>query len=767
MMAHVTVLLLGTWQLRHNEQPITGLISDKARALLAYLAVEKRPFRREHLAGLLWPTQTEKQARANLRRALSNLRHVLKDDEASPPHFRTNRQIIQLNPDGALWVDAVAFAEAITAGDPASLARAVELAKDHFLSGFSIPDAPAFESWLLLKREQIQRDLLTALQQLTHYHTQRGEYHQALAYAWQQVEQEPWQETAQRQLLRLLALTGQRQTAVAHFAAYEEAIATEFGVSVEAATQQLIEQIEQGLPLWSTASSPPQTVPTPPAHPFVNRQPELKQLQHRLKQALAGDTHITFLAGEAGSGKTALLQAFAHQAQQQQPGLVVCGSSSQAYTSSGDPYHLFRQVIRQLLGVEQPCWPADGMMHNRLSQAVTKLLSLPPPQSAQQLNLFANVQGHDAGSTPLSQPTLFAQIAHFFREITAVFPLLLLLDDLQWADHGSLNLLFHIGHHCQALPLLIVAAYRPEDLIPASPEQQRHPLLPIVHELTRVSGYQPIVLNGQGGRPFIDAWLDREPNKLDEAFRQQLHHQTNGQPLFTIELLELLREQGMLVKDANGCWMATDSIAWEHLPVRTEAIIAERNGRLPPRLQTLLVVASIQGSCFNAELVAHILAQPLPQIVYQFSQELGRIHNLVEPCCHKGALNPLCSYRFRHGLCQAYVYGQLDEAERVAWHTATAEAIATLYDDDTVAHLLAHHFEKAHQFEKAIAYRQRAGCHAAKLAAVDEAQYHYKQALTLLAQLPPTPMQAQKTAVLQEALAQLQPTKTKQANTCS
>ena len=113
-MPQLQITLLGSFQVTLDGTPVSGFESDKARALLAYLAVEAdRPHRREALAGLLWPDTPERTARTNLRSALANLRQVIGDHQANPHYLLTTRQTIQFNQTRDAWVDVNAFVEAL------------------------------------------------------------------------------------------------------------------------------------------------------------------------------------------------------------------------------------------------------------------------------------------------------------------------------------------------------------------------------------------------------------------------------------------------------------------------------------------------------------------------------------------------------------------------------------------------------------------------------------------------------------------------------
>jgi DNA-binding SARP family transcriptional activator len=260
----LSIRLLGPFEVLLDGQRVAGFTSDKVRALLAYLAVESnQPHRRQALASLLWPNSKEKAARANLRRALSNLRTIIGDRTTDRPATIATRQTIQLEEGHHIWVDVSAFrhltdhnspidrgafAKPISTGklahnDIGQLAQMVETYRGPFLEGFSLPNNIAFEEWLVLKREQLRHQFLIALHRLAVFYEAEAEYNLAIHYARQQVEVEPWSEPAQRQLMRLLAYTGQRTAALDSFAAHRKTLAAELGIEPETATIQLYQQI--------------------------------------------------------------------------------------------------------------------------------------------------------------------------------------------------------------------------------------------------------------------------------------------------------------------------------------------------------------------------------------------------------------------------------------------------------------------------------------------------------------------------------------------
>ncbi|HUW14966.1 MAG TPA: BTAD domain-containing putative transcriptional regulator, partial [Anaerolineae bacterium] len=383
-MSRLDIHLLGPFEVSLDGEPLTGLESDKVRALLAYLAVEAdRPHRREKLVGLLWPDQPEQAARANLRRALANLRPAISDRQAigdgpaRPPFLRVTRQTVQFNGASDAWVDVTAFRAALEReGDAApgiqQLEEAVALYSGSFLEGFFVKDSVAFEDWSLLTRERLQRQALDALGELARHHAQHGGLERACDYAWHQVELAPWQEKPYQQLMRLLALTGRRSEALAQYEVCCQRLADELGVEPSPATTQLYERICSGKlgPATVAHTAPAQAARRIPPFletkatfeverpVFVAREQELATLDELLDRVLAGLGQVAFVAGEAGSGKTILIEEFAHRTQEAHPDLVVAGGRGAAYTGSGDAYLPFREILALLTGDVQARYAA-------------------------------------------------------------------------------------------------------------------------------------------------------------------------------------------------------------------------------------------------------------------------------------------------------------------------------------------------------------------------------------------------------------------------
>jgi ABC-type oligopeptide transport system substrate-binding subunit len=533
-------------------------------------------------------------------------------------------------------------------------------------------------------------------------------------------------------------------------------------------------ELEALLKGWdaATPATPPMPIPIvlgveePPVRPvFVARERELAQLERFLHAALAGRGQVVFITGDAGQGKTALIQEFAWHAQSAHPDLVVAGGNCNAQTGIGDPYLPFREILALLTGDVEPLWAARAISQGQVRRlrhlfphAIQTLVEAGPdlidlfvpgtalvrragafaqqPIPAELLTRLEDLVTRKAaapGSPDLQQSTLFERYTRVLRVLASHCPLLLVLDDLQWADGGSTSLLFHLGRRLEGCPILIVGAYRPAEVAQGR-AGERHPLEAVVNELKRLQGDIEIDLEQAENLQFVRALLDAEPNCLGDGFCQTLYHQTRGHPLSTVELLRDMQERGDLVRDTQGRWVEGPALDWETLPARVEAVVAERLRRLPEDACELLQVASVEGETFTAEVVAHVLGLDERQVL-RWLRKLDREYRLVSAReVQRIEGKRLSIYRFWHILFQRYLYNSLSPGERVYRHEDVGLALEALYGEKTreIVVRLARHFQEAGIAEKAIDYLSRAGDQARALYAHDEAIDHYRRALPLL-----------------------------------
>ncbi len=783
--------LFGSPTLERDGRPLY-MQRRKARALFAYLAVTQQTLSREALVAMLWPEFDNRRGRADLSRILSTLRNTLGSD-----YFLTDRESVAVNNEADLWVDVLRFRQEVNACREVDIAdlnddhrrklmAAVELYQSDFLAGFTLPDSPAFDEWQLLQTEALRRDLGWALDKLIYLYEAHNDLALAIPYAQRWVGLDALHEPAQRRLIALYARNGQRTEAHRQYLACARLLEKELGVEPQPETKQLYELIRKNGSITSPVRNRFELVmkednllghggigkvdggpdtklgPSKPHHPFVGRTRELAQLNNFLEEAMAANGRVIFVTGGAGRGKTSLMEEFALQAQNTHPDLIVAGGNGNAVAGVGDPYLPFREVIGLLTGdvatrktggqmsIEQKrrLWALLPQSTQAILEHGTQLLDVFVP--GRQL-LARAINASPAGSGwltalqrevsqrknvtgALEQTALFEQFTNVLDDLSKKRPLLITLDDLQWIDEASIGLLFHLGRRLAGSRVLIVGAYRPDELLQGL-NGEPHPLIQILDEFKRIYGNVFIDLacaDQDEGRDFVEAILDTEPNRLDTKFRQALFQQTGGHPLFTVELLRHMQGQGDLVQDEKGQWCEGPDLNWETLPARVEAVIERRIGRLEEASRTILGVASVEGEIFTAEVVAHALGLEDRSLLHSLSHHLDYRHRLVRERGEiKAGKDYLSSYQFNHALFRQYLYRKLSKGERRRLHGAVAEALAALYadDPDQVVVQLAYHYTAAANWQKAVRYKSRAGDLAYQKASLPDAARYYQSAL--------------------------------------
>ena len=617
------------------------------------------------------------------------------------------------------------------------------------------------------------------------------------------LELDPWDEAAHRLMMRVLALQGRRTAPLAQYEACRQALAQDVGAEPAPETVRQYEAIRDGHRVpredalgalddagvaLSWPGLHPQTPSTEGGPPFVGRERELAGLEAGLEGALAGHGGVLFVTGDAGSGKTALLAEFVRRALARHPPLLVSWGQCSAFSGHGDPFEPFVHIARMLTGeVGGP--PSSGAsavemarrLWQRLPESIDALLEHGPDLidrfvSGRTLLSFASRHGgvnaahlhrlerlserRQAGAEHPSQrlqTALFEQFTASYRALAARRSVVLVIDDMQWIDAGSVDLFFHLARALGDSRILLLGAYRAEEAALRHDEGPQA-LLDVVGELKAAHGEVSIDLTRAAEPSFVDGLLDSEPNRLGTAFRQQLFERTSGNPLFTIELLRSMQLRGDLRRDRHGRWSEGPALHWEALPARVEAVIAQRIGHLSPACQSLLAAASVEGETFTAEVAATVSGVPIGQVFELLSREAGRQHRVVSAhgvgCVESRGVS---LYRFRHGLFQTYLYQQLDVVERAHLHGQVGYELERLYQPSTerhpaMAHVVARHFAAAGLACEAVGAYVTAARHALRLSAHAEAVAHLRSALEQLRTLPPSTARGDQELELQLAL---------------
>lgn len=625
------IQLLGGFLMAAEGADLATFHAPRLQALIALLILTRDiPQPRRHIAFSLWPNSSEAQAQTNLRNLLHQLRHLLPHADAS---LVLDRQTVQWRVNGALSVDVVQFEQALCAaegcrqrGDLAGARIRLEEAIDHY-RGDLLP--ACYDDWIFPARERLRRHFVDALEQLIALLEERRDYAAATRYAQRLAEAEPLHESACLRLMRLHSLNGDRAAALQAYrtcaANLRRDLATEPGEALQAAHAELI---------CAGGSTGVRQPPCGPA--LIGRSSEWTQLVACWSLAGSAGPRVALLSGETGIGKTWLAEALLRWAEQH--GAQV--ARAHCYPAEGElPYAPvvawlreapFKAVLTRLGAV----WRAEIA---RLAPELLEPGDRPPPP---------------APPDELWQRRLFEALARAVLE--AAQPLMLLLDDIQWCDHATLEWLHFLLRYDPAARLLLVATERTEDRAAAP----LHDLLTVLREqgqlveieLGPLSAAETADLAVQlGGRPLPS-------NDAEALFRE-----TEGNPLFVVETIRAERD-GRHARGAPG----DDAMPPRALPPRVGAILEARLAKLSPPAQELAGVAAAIGRVFDYGLLRRVACLDEARLVAALD-ELCERHIVRE----RGEQE----YDFRHDGLRELAYRQLSVAHRRLVHQRVAEAI--------------------------------------------------------------------------------------------
>lgn len=525
----LSLRLLGSPSVEINAQPVTTL-RRKNRALLYYVAVHHEPVTRDQVLTLFWPDDERPSSQPILRTMIYDLRKELGSA------FVAEEGELALA-DGATVDTHIVEIRLTTAPDLPSLSAALDLYRGDFLSGFTLPDVPAFEDWVALERDRFQSLLLRGLGQLSDLYERRGEYRSALDTCIRALGVDPLNEEFQRRTMRLHYWTGDRNGAIRQYDIFRRRLDDELGVPPMPQTRALYDAI-----ITDSLPAPEPAEPLllhrrtePAAHapllPFTGRDVELRRL------AEAPSNRLLLLEGEPGIGKTRLAQAFIEQ--QGRRALYLLGTAHELEQSL--PYQPFIDALRGLLA--SPDWPtlAKQIAVNPLWLAeITRLI----PELTQAM---PSVQPSTA--TP-DEARLWEGVHQFLLGLARLRPVVLFIDDLHWADAATLGLLGYLMRRILSPDFLILATARP---IPS-----RNPLGKLVQALTHENRLLRIPLDRLGTEDVRALATHFSPVERDTLTHWLLHH-GEGNPFFLTELVRYALSSGLLRQDGT---LDSSALSW-------------------------------------------------------------------------------------------------------------------------------------------------------------------------------------------------------------
>jgi DNA-binding SARP family transcriptional activator len=744
-MGNLCFTFLGAPEVRHDNQALL-FSTRKELALLLYLAAEGRVHSRKTLSEFFWPEGDAQHGRAALRVTLLHLRHVLGEGTGGEyaPHLLITRDALGLDHASGVDSDLQALHESWRLSHAAArtvltmpederhsllarLQQATSRAHGEFLEGFSLRDAPAFDDWARSQREYWHLRINEVFDRLSQWQFETGELVAAIETVNRWLVFAPLQEDAYQRLMRLHFASGDRAAALNAYDTCRTRLSTGMEMEPTPETVALASRIRAVAPprRLDEARSPSGILP--PAMllntPLLGRTAELSTLIKVYHTARSGQTQVVLLEGEVGIGKTRLATEFLAWAETAGADVL----RGQAFETGGHlPYQPVIEALRPR--IERENAPDDLFSDLWLAELARLLPEL--------RDRYPDLQA-PAGDKSVARNRLFEAVARLGQALSARAPLVLFIDDVQWADAASLDVLHYLARRFakSETPALLLLTLRMEERATlAGWRADMERAAPLTHvplgPLTAEDVQRLLqALGGKDGR--------RAANL--ERFGRWLFAETEGQPFYLIETLKVLLERGILAShpNAEGGWTIDFTAALEHeavvrgfFPPSVREVIVTRLDRLTPNAFALLVAGAVLGHDITFERLCRV-ADLTEQDGLLALDELLHSH-LLHASEREGERLTDGGYVFAHAKIRAIVYAEAGEARRSIFHRRAVQAL----QEAAPAAELAYHALAAGLAEPAFRWSVTAGDEAMRVVAVRDAITFYEQARHLLAEGP-------------------------------
>ncbi|MBC7261133.1 MAG: AAA family ATPase, partial [Chloroflexi bacterium] len=584
---------LGSLDIHWDDQPLPIPATRKAQSLLAYLVMNRaQPQPRDRLVDLFWGERPQSKARRSLATALWHIRRCL----PAEGFIRSDVHTVQFVAQGDLWFDVEECESALGTNDLSSLQRGVTLYRGDFLDGF-------YDDWVINERYRLQSLFLEGLARLIAGYEATGNPQAALATALRLLECDPLREDAHRAAMRAHCQLGQRNAALQQYARCHAIVQEELGTEPTTETTELYQRILDGRhPVAAVADTAQITAPGPvriaprvygaseiaaPAR-LVGREDELAFLLNCWQAAAEGKGGLVLIEGEAGVGKTRLVQELANRLRWQ--GVRVLWGRCYEFERHL-PYQPLAEALRSILPTMStaelerfPVWVLA-----EVSRLVPELAERRPGLSLPAAIGLDEERAH-----------LFDGVARFVAGFSTHEAVLVILEDLHWATDSTFQLLHYLVRQIAHCRILIVGTFRAEFVGPG------HPLNPLVQALSQ-EGYCKL-LRLACLPPAAAQALIMEMSRVGDAvvpLAKRLYAETEGNPFFLIETVRALFETGALHAE-DGVWIgdfAQLSCGKLPLPASVSEAVQVRMHRLSDASQEALQVAAVAGVEFDFDVL--------------------------------------------------------------------------------------------------------------------------------------------------------------------
>jgi DNA-binding SARP family transcriptional activator/tetratricopeptide (TPR) repeat protein len=674
----IRIRLFGHVAVEVDGEPFRLATPRKTLPLLTYLLLNRdAPVGREFLAYVMWPDDEEEPARTKLRANLFDLARLL--PQLPDKMLLADGDSVSLRPNLRLWLDVEEFDRLVA--DPQRMEEAVELYRGDLVTAI-------YDEWIFPERERRRNAYLAALMQLVSQARRRRDFVRGIARAQQILAIDPWREDVVRQLMAQRCESGDRAGALAEYERFAQLLRLELKVQPMAETLALRETIARG---EATQPDAPFEATVSPLHdrsailPFVGRHTEMGQLLETWSRAARGRGACVFVGGEPGVGKSRTILEFAH-AVEEQGGRVLVGATG---SPEATPYESIVDALRSAL-------PLVASLKADISlSAVAELL----PEIRARLPALPQLAHIDAESERIR---LFESLVRCISSLAKPRPLLLVLEDLHWAQPASIALLQFLLRRISGMPVMIVVTYRDNET------PRPHPLHRLRIEARAAACAQSLSLRTLS--------LD-DLHELTEALREipdlaaaKLLAVSDGNPLFLTQFIEDLRK---------GAPAAA--------PASLQALVAGRIGLLSPDAHAAAEIAACIGIRFSHDALRDVSGWDEAALGNALDELFDR--RIVREASGRG----LFEYSFSHQIVHEAIAAAVPPERAAVRHRRVARVFEELYADraSELSATIARHYDLAGDGANAARCYLTAVRRSIGLGALDEAQSMAGRALTI------------------------------------
>ena len=624
----------------------------------------------------------------------------------------------------------------------------LELYRGEFMEGFSLEDAPEFELWLEGERARWRRVFGELCERLSRLQSEAGQPDEAIETARVWVKQAPLEESAHRRLMELLSSAGESEGALLAYESFEDTLSREFGSEPSTQMKELVgrlrEEVEARSSLGaslarSSEGTPPTTTPLSVLEvPLAGRHEEFGALVSEYQAARMGQTRVAVVLGEAGIGKTRLVSEFLLWARAREADVLEGGASE----GGGLPYGPLVEAIRPRIERERA---PDDLLEDVWLSELCRLL----PELRER---YPDLPSPTSGEGEMAKAALFEAIARLVGSLVTRTPVVLFLDDLEWADTATIEVLDYASKRWveQGAPvLLLIAARSGEPEVSTTFERWLSSLgrrLPVT-SLT-LGPLEDEDVKGLLGRLWRTDSKPASSNGAEpglESFGAWLAAETGGQPFYLVETLKaLLEEEALVIRGRAadregpvvevGTGLRAGSDLRELLPMSVREVIRSRLSRLSPAASELLRAGAVLERGFTFDSLVGVAGLGEAEGLRGLDELIER-HLLREEAgggMEEPLLDPSPTYSFSHEKIRQVVYTESGHARRRVLHHRAFEVLA---ESGAPPAELARQALAGGLAEQAFQYSVAAGDQAMEVFAVKDAIEHYERARHLLVEV--------------------------------